>query len=63
MQRRDVLKLIPVSVAAMAELPGTGEGARTEARATATQPLVAEVKLYNGAPTLFLDGEPAFGAM
>jgi hypothetical protein len=63
MQRRDVLRLIPVSVAAMGELPESGEGARTETRATVAQPLVAEVKLYNGAPTLFLDGESAFGAM
>jgi len=55
--------MIPLSVAAMAELPGSREGAQTDTRSTATLPLVVEVKLYNGAPTFFLDGEPAFAGM
>jgi hypothetical protein len=63
MQRRDVLKLIPLSVAGMAELPGMGQAARRDAQGMVAKPLVAEVKLYNGTPTLFLDGEPAFAGM
>jgi hypothetical protein len=63
MQRRDVLKMIPSSVAALAELPGIGAAARTSAAAIAVHPLSAEVRPYNGAPTFFLNGEPVFAAM
>jgi hypothetical protein len=47
----------------MAELSARGEGAGMDTRALATQPLVTQVKLYNGTPTLFLNGEPAFAAI
>jgi hypothetical protein len=40
-----------------------GQGVPRAAGGVAAQPLVAQVKLYNGAPTLFLDGEPAFAGM
>jgi hypothetical protein len=63
MQRRDVLKMIPASVAALAEYSGTEAAGQMPARAASTQPVVAEVKLHTGTPTLFLNGEPAFGAM
>jgi len=63
MQRRELLKIIPASLAGMAGLPGRGEGAGTDTRAMGAQPLAAEVKLYNGTPTLFLNGEPAFAGM
>ena len=63
MQRRELLKIIPASLAGMAGLPGRGEGAGTDTRAIGAQPLAAEVKLYNGTPTLFLNGEPAFAGM
>ena len=63
MQRRDILKMIPFSLAGTAGLPGISKGVRREAGGAAGQPLVAEVKLYNGAPTLFLDGEPVFAGM
>jgi len=63
MQRRDVLKIIPASVAALAEYSGAEAAGEMPARATATPPVVAEVKLHTGTPTLFLNGKPAFGAM
>ena len=63
MQRRDLLKLIPASVAALAEYSGTEAAGQVPARATSAQPVVAEVKLHTGTPTLFLNGKPAFGAM
>ena len=63
MHRRDALKMIPGSVAALAELSESAEAVRTNARTPAAQPLVAEVKLHTGTPTLFLNGKPAFGAM
>ena len=63
MQRRDVLKMIPLSVAGMTELPGMGQGGRKDAAAMEAKPLVTQVKQYNGTPTLFLDGEPTFAGM
>jgi len=63
MQRRDVLKMIPLSIAGMATGPAMGEGSAREAGGVAAQPLVAEVKLHNGTPTLFLNGEPVFAGM
>ncbi|MGD0124729.1 MAG: hypothetical protein ABSF46_05170 [Terriglobia bacterium] len=63
MQRRDVLKMIPASVAALAEYSGTQAAGQMPACATPTPPVVAEVKLHTGTPTLFLNGKPAFGAM
>ena len=63
MQRRDVLKMIPLSVAGLRELSVTGWAGRGEARNMAAGPLVAEVKFHNGAPTLFLNGEPVFAGM
>jgi len=63
MRRRDVLKMIPASVAALAKHSATESAGQMPARAPAAQPLVAEVKLHTGTPTFFLNGEPAFGAM
>ena len=63
MQRRDLLKMIPFSIASAAALPGADQGGSRDAADTAGHPLVAEVKVYNGAPTLFLDGKPAFAGM
>ena len=63
MQRRDLLKKIPLSMVGVAGLPKMGRGERREAAGMAGQALVTEVKLYNGAPTFFLDGEPAFAGM
>ena len=63
MQRRDVLKMIPLSIAGMTELPGMGQGGRRDAAGMEAKPLVAQVKLYNGTPTLFLNGEPTFAGM
>ena len=63
MQRRDVLKMIPLSIAGMTELPGMGQGGRRDAAGAEAKPLVTQVKQYNGTPTLFLDGEPTFAGM
>ncbi len=63
MHRRDVLKMIPLSIAGMTELSGVGRGGRRDAAGPQAKPLVAEVKQYNGTPTLFLDGEPTFAGM
>ena len=63
MQRRDVLKMIPLSVAGVRELSGISREDRRDAGGVAAQPLVTEVKLYNGTPTLFLNGEPVFAGM
>jgi hypothetical protein len=63
MQRRDVLKMIPLSIAGMTELPAMGQGGRGEAAGMETKPLVAQVKPYNGTPTLFLNGKPTFAGM
>ena len=63
MQRRDVLKMIPISIAGMTELPGMGQGGRKDAAAMEAKPLVTQVKQYNGTPTLFLNGEPTFAGM
>jgi hypothetical protein len=49
MQRRDVLKLAPLIFARVNGLAATG-GA-------------AEVKMHNGAPALFLDGQPVFAGL
>jgi hypothetical protein len=63
MQRRDVLKMIPLSIVGMGELPEMGRGSGRDGVGREAKPLVAGVKVYNGTPTLFLNGEPAFGAM
>jgi len=63
MQRRDVLKMIPLSLAGMTELPAMGQGGRREPASMEAKPLVAQVKQYNGTPTLFLNGEPTFAGM
>jgi hypothetical protein len=63
MHRRDALKMIPLSIAGLAELSGVGRGGRRDAVGSQAKPLVTEVKQYNGTPTLFLDGEPAFAGM
>jgi hypothetical protein len=63
MQRRDLLKMIPLSVAGIRELSGISQGAQKDVPGLAAKPLVAEVKPYNGTPTLFLDGEPVFAGM
>ncbi len=56
MNRRDVLKAVPLAVAGTTVL---ADSKRTEAQAVGAVPY-AEVKLHHGAPTLFLKGKPAF---
>jgi hypothetical protein len=63
MQRRDVLKMIPLSVAGVRGLSGISREGRRDASGVAALPLVTEVKLYNSTPTLFLNGEPVFAGM
>jgi hypothetical protein len=41
MQRRDVLKMIPISIAGMTELPGMGQGGWKDAAAMEAKPLVS----------------------
>ena len=63
MQRRAVLKMIPLSIAGMTELAAMGQGGPSGAAGLEAKPLVAQVKEYHGTPTLFLDGEPVFAGM
>ena len=63
MHRRDLLKTLPLSFAGMAELAGINAGGWTNSAVAPGEPLVAQVKLHNGAPTMFLNGEPVFAGM
>jgi hypothetical protein len=63
MQRREVLKVLPLTVAGIAELAGANRGAGTTAATAAGKPLVAEIKMHHGAPTVFLNGKPIFAGM
>jgi hypothetical protein len=63
MHRRDLLKTLPLSIAGMAELAGITAGGWTNPALAPGEPLVAQVKLHNGAPTMFLNGEPVFAGM
>ena len=40
-----------------------GQGDRRDAAGAEAEPLVTQVKQYNGTPTLFLDGKPTFAGM
>jgi hypothetical protein len=59
-KRRDALKVIPLSIGGISNLAGTDLGAWDHAKG---EPLVAEIKPHQGAPTLFLNGQPAFPGM
>jgi len=73
MKRRKVLQILPLSIASL-ELFGLKPGSPPSqlreddsaltgndlSRRPAGPPLLAEVKPHNGAPTLFLNGRPAF---
>jgi hypothetical protein len=63
MQRRDVLKVLPLSIAGMTELVSMGPQNSGGAATLPNSPLVAQVKFHNGTPTLFLNGEPTFAGM
>ena len=54
MNRRDMLKIIPLSAAGYASLPGLNS------LVAGSSVPYAEVKQYNGTPTFFLDGRPVF---
>jgi hypothetical protein len=71
MKRREVLEILPLSVAGMivlakekaaAALPAGSGGAVPDADKTENL-LVAEVKFHHGTPTLFLNGQPAFAGI
>jgi hypothetical protein len=63
MQRRDVLKALPLSIAGMTELVSMGPQISGDAANLPSSPLIAQVKFHHGTPTLFLNGEPAFAGM
>lgn len=69
MKRREVLKIFPLSLAASGILAGknTLDFSSAPPSANAGQksrhPLMAEIKFYNGTPTLFLNGKPAFAGI
>jgi hypothetical protein len=63
MKRRDVLKMIPLSIAGITELAGPGKVSWAEPAGMGSKPLVAQVRSYKGTPTLFLNNEPSFAGM
>jgi len=63
MKRRDVLKMIPMSMVGMSGFSGFGMMGQGDAASKEGKPLVAQVRVHNGTPTLFLDGRPAFAGM
>ena len=63
MQRRDVLKVIPLTIAGMRGLAGACKESLKEPAGAEAQPVVAQIRLHHGTPTLFLDNEPAFAGM
>ena len=63
MKRRDALKLIPLSLAGMTKLRGKPQVASTAGTNQGGHSIVAEVKLHQGTPTLFLDGRPVFAGI
>ena len=63
MQRRDLLKALPLKIAGMRELAGAGHAGWSQAAIPKSKALVAEVKLYQRTPTLFLNGKPVFAGM
>ncbi|MBT4483070.1 MAG: hypothetical protein HOC71_05275, partial [Candidatus Latescibacteria bacterium] len=56
MKRRDTLKIIPLSVASLSGIPEKTDASSKDSLSVP----YAEVKTYNGAPTLFLDGKPSY---
>ena len=76
MKRREVLQVLPLSVASLrlfgrapGPLPSMRDPGKTAGlRPTKTEPpkgapLLAQVKVHNGTPTLFLNGRPSFPAI
>ena len=63
MQRRDVLKVLPLSIAGITELVGMGPEGSGNTTDMQNSRLVAQVRSHNGTPTLFLNGEPVFAGM
>lgn len=63
MQRRDVLKAIPLSIAGLSEFAAAGAENRKQTVDANREPLVAQVRLHHGTPTLFLNNQPAFAGM
>jgi len=63
MKRRDVLKMIPFAIAGMPGLPGMARADAEDRSSSAGGSFIAQVKMHNGTPTLFLDGQPVFPGM
>ena len=63
MHRRDVLKVLPLSIAGITELVGMGPRGSGDTAEIKSSRLVAQVRSHNGTPTLFLNGEPVFAGM
>jgi hypothetical protein len=63
MKRREVLKVLPLTIAGVRELAGPEMGSERVGVAAESKPLVAEVRMHQGTPTLFLNGEPVFAGM
>jgi hypothetical protein len=63
MQRRDVLKVLPLSIAVITELVCTGPEGSGDTTGIKNSRLVVQVRPHNGTPTLFLNGEPTFAGM
>ena len=63
MQRRDVLKALPLSIAGITELVCMGPEGSADTTDIKNSRLVAQVRSHNGTPTLFLNGEPVFAGM
>ena len=73
MKRREVLQVLPLSVASLRlfgqkqvspfsklDLGKAAEIPAAQTNRSSNSPLLAQVKLHNGAPTLFLNGRPTF---
>jgi hypothetical protein len=63
MKRRDVLKMLPLSLAEMTGLAAIGPGEWPGMADMPNGRLVAQIRPHNGTPTLFLNGQPVFAGM
>ena len=62
MRRREVLKALPLTIAGMRELTAAGETCN-ESSPAESRPLIVQVRMHKGSPTLFLNDQPAFAGM
>ena len=63
MHRREALKALPITIAGVGEITAKGIRSWRLSPVSEGQPLIAEVRTYQGTPTLFLNGKPIFAGM